>query len=139
VFQLSFVKRKDEAHPKIFLDRCVTFSGFTTEFSIEGVKGAPNSKEGEREMQISEVRRPAVSIRAGKTKRSILMAIALLATMSLAPARKVNAQVVECLGRCEQQLAVCVASGGGQQFNAGCYDDYEACANACVGLEVLLG
>ena len=90
-------------------------------------------------MQNSEVRRPTISPKAGKTKRSIVMAIALLATLSLAPATKVNAQVVECLGRCEQQLARCEASGGGEQFTVSCYDQYEACANACIELEVLLG
>lgn len=89
-------------------------------------------------MQNSEVRRPAVSLKAGKTKRSILMVLALLATLFLAPATKVNAQV-ECLNRCEQQLARCLASGGGEQFSTSCYDDYEACVNGCLGLDVLLG
>lgn len=71
--------------------------------------------------------------RAAKTPASILMLIVLLGTLSLMPAAKANAQVVECMGRCEQQFALCVAEGGGQQFTSSCQDAYESCIEACLG------
>jgi len=70
--------------------------------------------------------------RAAKTPAAILMLIALLGTLSLMPAAKANAQVVDCMGRCEQRFALCVAEGG-QQFTPSCQDAYESCIEACLG------
>jgi hypothetical protein len=69
--------------------------------------------------------------RAAKTPASILMLTLLLGTLSLMPATKANAQVVDCMGRCEQRLALCVAEGG--QFKSSCQDAYESCIEACLG------
>ena len=71
------------------------------------------------------------SARAAKPAASILMSILLLGTLSLVPATKANAQV-DCMGRCEQQYALCVASGG-RQFKSSCQDAYESCIDACLG------
>lgn len=71
--------------------------------------------------------------RAARTPASILMSILLLGTLSLMPATKANAQVVDCMGRCEQRFALCVAEGGAQQFKLGCQDAYESCIEACLG------
>jgi len=70
--------------------------------------------------------------RAAKTPASILMLIVLLGTLFLMPATQANAQVVDCMGKCEQQLALCVA-GGGRQFKSSCQDAYESCLEACLG------
>lgn len=71
--------------------------------------------------------------RAAKTPASILMSILLLGTLSLMPAAKANAQVIECLGKCEQQYALCVASGGGQQITSSCQAEFESCIESCLG------
>lgn len=71
--------------------------------------------------------------RAARTPASILMVILLLSTLSLMPATKANAQVVDCMGKCEQQFALCVAEGGGQHFKSSCQDAYESCIEKCLG------
>lgn len=70
------------------------------------------------------------SRRVVKTKATIL-SIVMLATLLLVPAHNANAQQAECLGRCEQQLAICVAEGG-EQFGPDCIDGYNSCVNACL-------
>jgi hypothetical protein len=62
-------------------------------------------------------------------KGSILMSIVLLGALSLIPA-SVNAQV-ECLGRCERNLTLCLAAGTEQP--SGCLTAYEICVDECLG------
>ena len=90
-------------------------------------------------MQNSKVGRQIGLPSTIQTKGSILMSIVLLGALFLLPATKANAQV-ECLGRCEQQLALCVAEGG-QQFTGSCLENYESCVNGCLGraARLLLG
>lgn len=82
-------------------------------------------------MQNSRVSGHTVSRQTVEATRSILMAIVLFGALFLVSATNVKAQV-ECLGKCEQQLAQCMASGGGEQ-PSGCVDAYEACVDACLG------
>jgi hypothetical protein len=89
-------------------------------------------------MQNSKVSGQTMSRQAVATTGSILMSIVLFSALSLVPTTNVNAQV-ECLGRCEQQLSLCLASGSGEQ-PAGCMSAYEACVDACLGaFTALLG
>jgi hypothetical protein len=90
-------------------------------------------------MQNSKVARQISLPSTVKTKGSILMSIVLLGALLLVPATKANAQV-ECLGRCEQQLALCIAEGGRQSTDT-CLGNYESCVNACLGraARLLLG
>lgn len=70
------------------------------------------------------------SPQAVKAKGSILMAIVLIGALSVVPATNVNAQV-QCLGKCEQQLALCIGSGG--EDPGGCVTAYEVCVEKCLG------
>lgn len=65
-------------------------------------------------MQNSKTGRQTNSRTAVKATGSVLMSTILLASLFLVPAEKANAQV-ECMGKCEEQLANCLANGG-QEF-----------------------
>jgi hypothetical protein len=81
-------------------------------------------------MQNSKVSGQTGSRQTVKTKGPILMTIVLFGAL-LVPANNVKAQV-ECLGKCERQLALCIASGGGEE-PGGCVAAYEACVDGCLG------
>jgi hypothetical protein len=90
-------------------------------------------------MQNSHVARQTGLLSTVKTTGSTLMSIVLLGSIFLVAATNANAQV-ECLGRCEQQLALCIAEGG-RQSTGTCLENYESCVNACLGraARLLLG
>ena len=74
-----------------------------------------------------KIRRQTISERSRVRRITGLLAVAfLLASPAVASAQ------VDCLGKCEQQLALCVQNGGSEP-GADCLSHYDACVDACLG------
>lgn len=92
-------------------------------------------------MQNSKAVRETISQGAVRRQVLVLLSVVLFLALSLVSSATVNAQM-HCLNVCEQQFAVCLGNGGGnnQAFVASCLETYEACVDSCLGsFAALLG
>ena len=78
-------------------------------------------------MEKSETGRQTISNRI--VRRRSLLSIALLVALSVVASPTAKAQVA-CLGKCEEQFALCLSNA---EPGTSCQDIYEACVEACLG------